>query len=73
MKKKEKNKEKITDYNKCKWLRISIIVSSIATIILSVANLFFNVNIIFAIITCIITFILNKTRDKIILKNKKKE
>lgn len=70
MKKKISNNDNIKSYNERKWLRIAIIISSCATIILSMANLFFNINIIFAIITCLITFILNKIRENIIFKQK---
>lgn len=63
MKKRNYNDENIRKYKIREILRIAIIIFSIATIAFAIANLFFDVSIVFAIVTCIVTFILNKVRD----------
>ncbi len=64
MEKKITNDQNIENLKKRKILRLIIIFFSLLTIILALANLFFNLNILFAFSTFIITAILNKMRDK---------
>ena len=64
MEKKITNDQNIENLKKRKILRLIIIFFSLLTIILALANLFFNLNILFAFSAFIITAILNKMRDK---------
>ena len=70
--KKLTNDENIKNLRKREYLRIAVIVFAFLTIILSAANLFYNVSLIFAIISFVVYVILNKIRDKTII-NKKDE
>jgi predicted membrane protein len=69
-KKKLSNDENIRNLKTRKQLRIVIIVFCLLTILLAIANLFFDVPIVFAIITFVIYFLLNKKREKIVINLK---
>lgn len=64
------NDENIKNLKIRKVLRIVIIILSIVTIILSIASIFSYVNLIFPIISFIITHSLLKVRDKIKINKK---
>lgn len=62
MKRKLTNDENIKNLKKREYLRIAIMIFSFATIVLSIANLFYDLSLIFALVTFFITVILNKVR-----------
>lgn len=62
MKKKLTNDENIKNLKKREYLRIAIMIFSFSTIVLSIANLFYGLNLIFALVTFFITVVLNKIR-----------
>ena len=64
------NEQNIKNLKKRERLRIIIIVFALATIILSLLNLFCGVSIVFALITMIIVIVLEKVRDKTIIIKK---
>ena len=68
--KKISNDENIKNLRKREYLRIAMIIMSILTIILAILNLFFGVNIIFALLSFAVYVILNKVRDKIVINRK---
>jgi len=68
--KKISNDENIKNLKKREYLRITIIFFAFLTIALAVANLFFNINLIFALSTFLIYVILNKIRDNIVINKK---
>lgn len=64
------NDENIKNLKKRETLRILIIVFSLITIMLTLANLFYKLNIVFALISFVIVQILNRMRAKTpIIKN----
>ena len=64
------NNENIHNLKKRKILRIIIIILAIVTIILSLASIFFNINIIIPLLFFVITHFLLKYRNKIIINKK---
>ncbi len=62
MKKKLTNDENIKNLKKRKILRLLIILFAILTILLSLLNLFFQVNLVFALIAFLVTTILDRVR-----------
>ena len=79
MNRKFNNDQNIKNLRKRELLRIMIIIFSLLTIIFSFGNLFYNINLIFALFCFALTVILNKAREKIFivkkdeLKNNKKK
>ena len=67
MKKKITNDENIKNLKKRKVLRIVIIFFSILTVILSICSLTFKISIIFPILSFVITHILMRIKDKILI------
>ena len=67
MDKRISNDENIRNLRKRKILRIVIIILALITIILSLASIIFNINLIFPIISFIITHVFIRIREKTII------
>ena len=70
MNKKISNDENIRNLKIRKILRIIIIISALITIALSLLSIIYSINIIFPIIAFILTHILMKIRDNIVINKK---
>ena len=70
MNRKINNEQNIINLKKRELLRIFIIIFSILTIVFSLGNLFYEINLIFALLFFILTVVLNKIREKIIIIRK---
>ena len=73
MNRKFNNDQNIKNLRKRELLRIMIIIFSLLTIIFSFGNLFYNINLIFALFCFALTVILNKAREKIFIVKKEKD
>ena len=70
MNKRINNDQNIKNLKKREILRILIIIFSLLTIIFALGNLFYNVNLLFALFCFIVTVIFNKIREKTVIVKK---
>ena len=70
MNKRINNDQNIKNLKKREILRILIIIFSLLTIIFALGNLFYNVNLLFALFCFIVTVIFNKIREKTVIVQK---
>ena len=70
MNKRINNDQNIKNLKKREILRILIIIFSLLTIIFALGNLFYNVNLLFALFCFIVTIIFNKIREKTVIVKK---
>ena len=70
MNKRINNDQNIKNLKKREILRILIIIFSLLTIILALGNLFYSVNLLFALFCFIVTVIFNKIREKTVIVKK---
>lgn len=70
MNKRINNDQNIKNLKKREILRILIIIFSLLTIIFALGNLFYSVNLLFALFCFIVTVIFNKIREKTVIVKK---